>query len=89
MATQTLEEITDRQLKHILLSNTAVKIIGTNGMQTQRALAQLTGIPSASLERLKKFQFIVKAGEEQPVVAKTSGILTRAKSLYMNRHEIR
>lgn len=89
MATQTLGEIASARLRGTILSNSGVKIIGTNGLNTQKTLRDRTGIPLKTMETLKKYQFVIKAGERAPIVKRTPGILTRAKSLYMNQREVR
>ncbi len=89
MATQTLGEIASSRLRGTILSNSGVKIIGANGLNTQKMLRNRTGIPLKMMETLKKYQFVIKAGERAPIIKRTPGILTRAKSLYMNQREVR
>ncbi len=47
------------KLRRNLMSNTAIKVIGTNGIPNLEPLGKECGIPLKDLQRLKKYQFLV------------------------------
>jgi len=53
------------KLKRNLINNTNIKVIGTNGLSTLRALSNETWIPIKELQRLSFHQFRISYGASQ------------------------
>lgn len=72
LANQTFGDQMDTILKANLLNNTEVKIVGRNGIQTLKPLAQEIGVTVEQLLEMKRFHFCLKSGDSPALCFQSS-----------------
>lgn len=79
LANQSVEDLDS--IREVVLSNTAVKCVGTNGSpETLKVLAASTGTSYETLVGLNKYHFYIKSLSSSGVIVKPSDILMRDPS---------
>lgn len=82
LAQQFLGQGMNTQLKNAILSNTYLKFIGMNALNTLKALSSETGIELEKLQKLKQGEFFVKKGTEKQFKIKVPSYLVGYKNEY-------
>lgn len=82
LAQQFLGQGMSTQLKNAILSNTYLKFIGMNALNTLKALSSETGIELEELQKLKQGEFFVKKGTEKQFKIKVPSYLVGYKNEY-------
>jgi len=82
LAQQFLGQGMDTQLKNAILSNTYLKFIGMNALNTLKALSSETGITLEELQKLKQGEFFVKKGTEKQLKIKVPSYLVGYRNEY-------
>jgi len=74
LAHQYIEQIDDGMVK-AMLSNTENKIVGRNSAASMGAISSDVGVSKEDLMEVKKYQFYIKLGDEEPFIFQSSPIL--------------
>lgn len=77
IANQSLAQIEKKKLKDILLSNTNIKIVGSNSPTTLSTFAREMNVKVEVLQQLKKFEFYAQVGNKAPYLMKTTNHLSK------------
>lgn len=88
LANQTLGDGMTKDLEAKLLDNTAVKIIGCNGLNTLSPLAQETGIALEKLREMKNWNFYLKTSDQPAIKFKSSDMLINAPQHELSASEL-
>ncbi len=80
LSQQLLGQGMNSQMKNIILSNTFVKFIGMNAINTLKALSNETGIELEKLQKLDKGEFYIKIGNKPAFRFKTTDFLLGNKN---------
>jgi len=80
LSQQILGQGMNTQMKNIILSNTFVKFIGMNALNTLKALSNETGIELEKLQNLDKGEFYTKIGNKPAFKFKTATFLLGNKN---------
>lgn len=75
MTSQVLGQKIDTKLKNIILSNTAIKLVGMNAQQTLKAMATELGEKIEEFKRLRIGEFYAKCGPNEPYKLKVDNKL--------------
>ena len=86
LAQQILGHKMSEELKQTILSNTAVKITGANGLKTLKTINAETGADLDELQALKKGEFHLKSGERPSLKIRVPFFLSEEKRI-MNSDE--
>ena len=82
LAQQFVGQGMSNQLKNAILSNTYLKFIGMNSLNTLKILSQETGINLEDLQKLKQGEFFVKKGTEKHFKIKVPSYLLGYSNYY-------
>ena len=66
LAHQHIQQLSDREIRGSILTNTRNKIAGMSNNETRQSIQKETGIDAHELENLKPGHFMVKLGEDPP-----------------------
>ena len=80
LSQQLLGQGMNTQMKNVILSNTFVKFIGMNALNTLKALSNETGIELEKLQKLDKGEFYIKIGNKPAFKFKTTDFLLGNKN---------
>lgn len=81
-ASQVVGQNMSTQLKDLIMSNTSVKVVGSNGVSSLKALSAEIGVELDELKKLKKYHFYIKSGDKKPFVVKTPSFLVNQRSKF-------
>jgi len=70
-----------------ILTNTAVKVVGTNSPDTFKKLAPNMGVKVDELLKIPKYNFYIKSGDSKPYLFKSSDLLLTDKSYVLTKEE--
>lgn len=88
LAQQFLGQGMNNQLKNAILSNTYLKFIGMNALNTLKAFSQETGIKLEDLQELKQGEFFVKKGTENHFKIKVPSYLLGYSNQYSTMNDL-
>jgi hypothetical protein len=86
VGTQSLNQL-PKSLKDMVLNNTAIKLVGINGLPALKAQAGDLGVSYQALQYLQPFEFYLKYDHYKAIKIKSPNFLIPFKSRYCMSHK--